>query len=803
MSKITPRFSLYFFVLLILGGGLATLYGFYDVINAQTPVLWKWSFYYLTIFIILFAIISIIGIWVGAYRSVAIVGLFCIIGLGGLIPLSVVLFLAASMYVLGRLILRAQGIHATDSLIVGMVVLGFCLCILVHFPVNTPGTWGVLFALPLFFGRRYLAGIVPKNICSAPVSSQLYFLQCSIGAIAMLHVFVGLMPEIGHDALAMHLFIPGYVLQNQKWSFDVTSYCWAVMPMFVNWIYTAGYFFAGEAGARLTNIGSILLLSSLVYRVAIWAKASKEGACWATLLFLSTPLTFLESSSLFVDGTWGVFVIAGTLALLRMLASSASLKIDILLSGIFLGGALASKAITFTMLPVLALTALIFYRKWFSKELIKSLITVIAVFFIVGLFQYVIAYLKTGNPLFPFYNDIFKSPLFQTDNFKDLRWQYGLTWDLLYSMTFNCHRYLEGTLGSSGFYWLLLLVPSIVILIFCQQWRGIGIICIALGFILITFNLTAYLRYIFVSFGMICSAIGVAFSCMVFKSKWNFRIMAAVLLACFLLNLIHFNAATWYGAINFDVISDLNARNKYIIDHTPTKKAANIVNELNNESSPVAFFSSPEAAGLKSDALYTNWYNPRFMGFLDSIDTPESFIKKLSDYNVKYLVFDPKNSNQKNNNIIISSSKEVYNVGNVSIRKIDNPLLYTEALISPNGFDGAWRFDSRATVLPDKSVKVTVESSGYISVPIQPKKKYRYIAEASGADLPARGRLQVNWLNSIGKIVHVDIQVFESTPQFTEYTMDLTAPADATTAVVYASGHEKKPVVFKKVLFLK
>jgi hypothetical protein len=52
-------------------------------------------------------------------------------------------------------------------------------------------------------------------------------------------------------------------------------------------------------------------------------------------------------------------------------------------------------------------------------------------------------------------------------------------------------------------------------------------------------------------------------------------------------------------------------------------------------------------------------------------------------------------------------------------------------------------------------------------------------------------------------MVHVDIQVFESTPQFSEYTMDVTAPTDATTAVVYASGHEDKPVIFKKVLFLK
>lgn len=243
MSKITPRFSLYFFVLLIIGRRSHT-FGFYELNNAQNvEFAWRWTFWYLTIFLLLLTIIGTIGIWFGALKSIVLIGLFCIVGLGGLIPLTVVIFLALSMYVLGRLILRDATIHSLDSLIVGMVISGSCLSLLVHFPINNPGTWALFFILPLLFGRKYLSNIGPlNNTLRFEGSTHLYLLQCSLGAIALLHIFVGLMPEIGFDALNMHLFIPSHLKEYQKWHFNAGTYCWAVMPMLVNWIYSAGYF---------------------------------------------------------------------------------------------------------------------------------------------------------------------------------------------------------------------------------------------------------------------------------------------------------------------------------------------------------------------------------------------------------------------------------------------------------------------------------------------------------------------------------------------------------------------------------
>lgn len=805
MNKNILKYSSWFFVFSAIGGAVATLFGFYELNDAQNAEFaWRWTFWYLTVFLLLLTIISIIGIWFGALKSIILIGLFCIVSLGGLIPLTVVIFLASSMYMLGRLILRDATTHPLDSLIVGMVISGSCLSLLVHFPINNPGTWGVFFILPLFFGRKYLKRFDLLNIIPRfEGSTHLYFVQCSLGAVALLHIFVGLMPEIGHDACCMHLFIPCYLLEYQKWHFNAGTYCWAVMPMLVDWINSAGYFFAGEVGARFINIGGIFLLSGLVYRLSAWAGASKQGACWSALLFLTMPLTFLESSSLYVDGIWSLFLVAGTMSLLRLLTKSSDPKLEIILSSIFLAGALAAKATTFTSLPILAIVGLLCLRKSFNTEFLKTLALASIIFLAVGALPYLRAFIITGNPVFPFYNALFKSDLYQHINFENPLYTSGFSWDFLYKITFQSGRVLEGSAGSPGFQWILLILPSIILISFLGNYRCILISCIAILCVWISFHLTSYLRYIFPTMALASSIIGVAFSSLKVYTKRYYYIFRFFLFSCLVLNLLHMKTATWYGDIDFSVIIDPRSRDKYLIQTRPSRKIAQLINQINVDNKPVAVFAGPYMAGLKADVIYSNWYNPKFNGLVQAIENKEELVRLFSDYDITYIVWDTHNTDRKLESLLNETSKLIFEINGITLRKLNEALIFQNNLITANGFSGNWNVDSIVTLLSDRSIKVTDNATAFIAVPIEPKKKYRYIAEASGAELKANGRLQVNWLNSVGKIVHVDIQVFESNPEFTEYTMDVTAPADATTAVVYASGHGDKPVIFKKVLFLK
>lgn len=61
------------------------------------------------------------------------------------------------------------------------------------------------------------------------------------------------------------------------------------------------------------------------------------------------------------------------------------------------------------------------------------------------------SWLATGNPLLPLFNDIFRSPYFPPEQFSDPRWHAGIGPDLLWRMTFDTDRYVEGWDGGLGF----------------------------------------------------------------------------------------------------------------------------------------------------------------------------------------------------------------------------------------------------------------------------------------------------------------------------------------------------------------
>jgi len=150
------------------------------------------------------------------------------------------------------------------------------------------------------------------------------------------------MPELGHDALAIHLFIPSHVASRHSWDFNVQLYIWAVMPTLGDWIYCIAYSLGGETAARLLNVGFLLVLCRLIRELILWAGGTAAGVRWAILFALTTPLTFIASSSLFIELIWSAFVVAGTLEACRIATEPNGRHL--LLAGLLLGFAASAKA---------------------------------------------------------------------------------------------------------------------------------------------------------------------------------------------------------------------------------------------------------------------------------------------------------------------------------------------------------------------------------------------------------------------------------------------------------------------------
>jgi len=630
---------------IILVGVALTAYGFYTLIEHQydpqhDPLAWRYGLLMPALFVALTLLIAMVGLWQGPDRALLVSGGGILILLGQTVPAAVVGLIALSTFLLGRMVLQFRSRDLSDYILAGAVVFGSVFGLLAPLPINSRGTWGVLLLIPLILGRKALSieALWSRDFTLKPFG-HLYLLKCGIGALTIIHILVGLMPEVGHDALSMHLLVPAYVAHHHLWDYNVKLYSWAVMPKLVNWLYTAAYFFGGETAARLLNVGSVILLAVLVRRLSRWAGASELGSNWGMLIFLATPLTYLETSSLFVEGLWSALLVGGTIAVLQFLTDSKDRKSDLVVIAIMLGGAMSAKAVTYTHLPVLALLLLLRPRRWFNTDYSWPVLKSTLIFFLLSAVPYAVAYRLTGNPLFPFFNGYFKSPLYPNVDFEPPpMFDRGFTFDTLYRMSFEANRFLEGAVGSAGFQWLLVIIPGMLLALIFWERRLLVIGFTCFGWMLLTFWQTAYLRYVFPSFAV--ASVVIAVMVTVSKKLGHLVWFSSILVLCatLALNIVHFQAATYYGLIDLRVIASDQSRDEYLRRAHPLRMVVRLVNELNQKAEPVIFFSAPLTAGLKSAALCVNWHNPRLAELIYSATGPEDFNQIFIRENVRYVV---------------------------------------------------------------------------------------------------------------------------------------------------------------------
>ncbi len=811
MTISSERYTKFICYLLLVAGAALTLRGF---INFQ----WDKDYLYTNsgfIKYICYFIVSSLLVFFGSShfkKSPFLVGSVISVALAlyanALWSLIVVLWIVVSSVILGQSLLsKLFGKYQYNNLsqfLVGIGFLGTLVGLLAHFPYNYFGIYGIALIMPLIVWHKSLKGflISQSNWFSGEYSEpkSVKILDTVIVGVALVDFIIALMPEIGFDPLVMHLFIPAHLSLRHQWGFAVDTYVWAVMPMLGDWIYSIGYMLGGETSARLINTGFIFILGWLIRELVLWAGGNSIGSRWAVLLFLSTPLTLSESSCVFIESVLTVFIVSGAFGLLRSCWPMGNPRYEFPVAGFLLGCALSTKALTLFILPVLLLVLVIRYKLWLKSDYVNSILIGIFLLFAFGMIPYVTAWVLTGNPVFPFYNGIFKSPYFDVYNFVDGRWQMGLSWNTLYDITFFSTKYAEALPGVAGFQWLLLLPVTSLIILMKWNKQGLVLLFISLASFFFIFNSISYLRYAFPLYPFLCATIGIGIS----QSCSSLRLVESVIAYCCVgLNLVFINSGfNTYVSFPIEYLSSQSDRALLLRQILPIRSAVEIVNSLNSEHSPVGFFADPLSAGLASDGLYTNWYNSRFNSMIDAATTPIDIARVLKKYKVQYVIVDDNWGKAGQLALLDQVTGTVSRVANVSVRifrreSVQSELLKNVKLDSPSD----WAMEKGVVFTPDRELLVSEASHASQLVPVTPNERYLLSVKFHCSTKPAPGRMQVNWLDGNHKLIKADIRVNDCQEKIAEYSMEVIAPPNASFAVVYAAAHTELPVLFKEISF--
>lgn len=502
------------------------------------------------------------------------------------------------------LVLPALGIADLDMRPISLAVLAGSLSVLL-----APAARGALWTLC----RQCLD-------TPAPAAARWIFLWL-ITAWFLFAIAHAAMPDRLWDVFAMHMMIPNQIVTFGRWSHAPSEMAFAVMPLGANYLFAFAMQLGGEPAVKLVNLGftiGLLALTRDILRTFCGPTLQDIGL----LMLLGTPLVLGLTVAPMVENTLAFLVLAATRALLRWSGPDSRSSVLVLL---LLLPALASvKLHGVFVASVIFLVAL-----WHLREMRESpmgwfaLIAIAATTGAIGLSQYFHAWYLTGNPVFPFLNQVFQSQLWPPIALEDERWMGRLTPDLLYEMTFRSSDYFEGYPGLLGFSSLALLLAGILASLLFPRRTPLLCLTVAAPPVLLVLTQIQYIRYFHFALPLLLIL-------KVYGLAQIRKLPLASLPAALLGFVIGAGGLLFLPAANWTLVdADLRGAYDPVVRHRvamqlPERLANEMVNAMAPGRPRVIYGSTPYGANLRGWPIYTQWYNwPVFMALYRTEDPSE------------------------------------------------------------------------------------------------------------------------------------------------------------------------------------
>lgn len=518
-------------------------------------------------------------------------------------PAAAIYFLGSS-WLLGKR--WARRANAATALLLGLAAWIFLLSIAVHFPINTRPVYATALAIPFVLGWRELRAAARAWRWPRATRGEAVALAVLLFILAA-QWLVALKPEVSFDGLAMHLAAPMAIARDGLWKFDYEQFAWALMPMGADWAYTAAYILGGEGAAKMLNFALLAVIAFMIRQTARrWLP--ETNATLAAALFASTPLVQLVTGSLFVENVWAAVVLGGMLALLDG---------ELVWAGVLLGTGLAVKLGTAAYLaPALVVGAVAAVRRKKAAQAAWAL----ALLVVAAAPTYVTAWRKTGNPVYPYLNHIFRAPSFDASApFEDARYREPLRWRTLYDLTFHTHQYYESQNGGLGFQYFLLLIPAALM---ARRRQTRLLLAMAVAAAILTLKSQPNVRYLYPALPL-CS-IGIAEA----PIGWAIAGIMA-------LNVWFLPASGPYDK-EFAVFRR-DRRDEYVKVAAPQRVLTEYLNR-HAPGEPAAYFDGDFTAGLRGQPYSDTWHSYSYWLELGKSQDADQVVAVLRRRNIHYFV---------------------------------------------------------------------------------------------------------------------------------------------------------------------
>lgn len=287
------------------------------------------------------------------------------------------------------------------------------------------------------------------------------FLEAIVVAGALLQFCAALLPETQFDALNYHLAVPRDWLAAR--GIVALPYWHSYLAHVAEAFFAVPLAFGGAPAAKLAAFAVAMAILAATHAVGT-ALFGRRAGWWAAAAVASITVTGRLGTTVGADGVLTLLTAAGLLAFARVLRDPAPAAGAIF--GALAGGAAATKlngafaaAVLVVAFTVLTVRRRIPWRTWFAGAVASGALAIPWFWNTARL---------TGNPVFPFFNALFQSPLMAPKNEMMNARLFGIgtgvsaLFRLPFAATFTTRKFGEGMPnGAIGI--VLLLVPLTVL----------------------------------------------------------------------------------------------------------------------------------------------------------------------------------------------------------------------------------------------------------------------------------------------------------------------------------------------------
>ncbi len=337
---------------------------------------------------------------------------------------------------------------AAISTIVGLMLIAGLTGWVVTLPLHRVWAWLALLLAAIALQRKALNHAARETkqgwheaMASAPRTAAFAVMLLGLASTACW------LPAMQMDDLTYHLGLPTQLMQQARYAPAPEFQVWSFAPWAGDVLHGIVFTLSRQDAHGTLNALWLALAAAATWSIVSSLRARAHERWLALALFASLPTLVWIGAGMQTE----LAATAVTLALVAAIVSGAPVDEApgrLWIGTVLFAGLFALKPVHgIAALPLLVYAGWRHWPQWPWRRLPLALI----VFAALAMSSYAQSWLATGNPVLPMFNAVFQSPYFPPEQFSDPRWHAGFSPDLLWRMTFDTDRYVEGWDGGFGF----------------------------------------------------------------------------------------------------------------------------------------------------------------------------------------------------------------------------------------------------------------------------------------------------------------------------------------------------------------